>query len=93
MKIKIKIKSQSERSSPSRPNSCGRRRRPRRQRGGLSAADESPDLPLSSDCGPGCRTASTAFRVQLEIWIRHVIAARLVGIWLTPELFRLRRVT
>jgi hypothetical protein len=28
-----------------------------------------------------------------EIWIRHVIAARLIGIWLTPDLFRLRRVT
>jgi hypothetical protein len=31
--------------------------------------------------------------VQLEIWIRHLIAARLIGIWLTPDLFRLRRVT
>jgi hypothetical protein len=60
---------------------------------GLSVADEPPDLPLSSDCGPGCRTASTALRVQLEIWIRHVIAARLIGLWLTPDLFRLRRVT
>jgi hypothetical protein len=27
---------------------------------GLSAADESPDLPLSSDRGPGCRTAPAA---------------------------------
>jgi hypothetical protein len=53
----------------------------------------STDLPLSSDRGPGCRTASTGFRVQLEIWIRHVIAARLIGLWLTPDLFRLRRVT
>jgi hypothetical protein len=60
---------------------------------GLSVANESPDLPPSSDRGPGCRTASTAFRVQLEIWIRHLIAARLVGLWLTPDLFRLRRVT
>jgi hypothetical protein len=31
--------------------------------------------------------------VQLEIWIRYVIAARLIGLWLTPDLFRLRRVT
>jgi hypothetical protein len=35
----------------------------------------------------------TGFCVQLEIWIRHLIAARLIGLWLTPDLFRLRRVT
>jgi hypothetical protein len=35
----------------------------------------------------------TGFRVQQEIWIRHVIAARQIGLWLTPDLFRLRRVT
>ena len=43
-----------------------------------------------------CRTTSashTGFGVQLEIWIRHVIAARLIRLWLTPDLFRLRRVT
>jgi hypothetical protein len=28
-----------------------------------------------------------------EIWIRHVIAARQIRLWLTPDLFRLRRVT
>jgi hypothetical protein len=57
---------------------------------GLSVADESPDLPSSSDRGPGC---STGFGVQLEIWIRYLIAARQRRIWLTPDLFRLRRVT
>jgi hypothetical protein len=54
-------------------------------------ADEPSDPPLRC-----CRTAPAAhtrFRVQLEIWIRHVIAARLIGLWLTPDLFRLRRVT
>jgi hypothetical protein len=54
-------------------------------------ADEPSDPPLRC-----CRTTSaapTGFRVQLEIWIRHVIAARLIGLWLTPDLFRLRRVT
>jgi hypothetical protein len=60
---------------------------------GLSVANESPDLPLSSDRGPGCRTTSPGGRVQLEIWILHVIAARLIRLWLTPDLFRLRRVT
>jgi hypothetical protein len=60
---------------------------------GLSVANESPDLPSSSERGMGCRTAPTGFGVQLGIWIRHVIAARLIGLWLTPDLFRLRRVT
>jgi hypothetical protein len=60
---------------------------------GLSVANESPDLLSSSERGPGCRTTSTGFRVPLEIWIRHVIAARLIRLWLTPDLFRLRRVT
>jgi hypothetical protein len=63
---------------------------------GLSVAGEPPDLLLLSDRGPGRRTTSaspTGFGVQLEIWIRHVIAARQIGIWLTPDLFRLRRVT
>jgi hypothetical protein len=53
----------------------------------------STDLPPSSHRGLGCRTAPIGLGVQLEIWIRYLIAARLIGIWLTPDLFRLRRVT
>lgn len=45
------------------------------------------------DRGPGCCTTSPGIRVQLEIWILHVIAARQIRLWLTPDLFRLRRVT
>jgi hypothetical protein len=55
---KIKIKINSEHGCPSRPNSCGRRRRSRRQRGGGSVMKLSTDLPPSSDRGPGCRTAA-----------------------------------
>jgi hypothetical protein len=54
-------------------------------------ADEPSDPPLRC-----CRTTSASpigFGLQLEIWIRHVIAARQIGLWLTPDLFRLRRVT
>jgi hypothetical protein len=92
----LRSKIKSERSFWVHPNPVGDAGGHDGSDSGLSVASEPPDLPLSSDRGPGRRTTSaspTGFGVQLEIWILHIIAGRLIRFWLTPDLFRLRRVT
>jgi hypothetical protein len=62
--LRSKIKINSKHGCPSRPNSCGRRRRSRRQRGGGSVMKLSTDLPLSFDRGPGCQSSSVSHSVR-----------------------------
>jgi hypothetical protein len=91
----LRSKIKSERSSGFHPNPVG-------DAGGHDGSEAVGQLQMSRLTYPHRPTAAravkapashTGFRVQLEIWIRHVIAARLIGLWLTPDLFRLRRVT
>jgi hypothetical protein len=67
--LRSKIKINSKHGCPSRPNSCGRRRRSRRYgprfgRGGGSVMKLSTDLPLSFDRGPGCQSSSVSHSVR-----------------------------